>query len=439
MAVTKAPPANLEAEQSVLGAIILRPHTLDDLADLIAPPDFYREAHAKIYQALLDLYRQEEPIDLVTVYNLLKERGQIDQVGGPMFLASLSEQVGFAVNAKHYAQIVKRYAVLRQVQALAVDLYQKAADLPEDASALLEFADETLTAIDRGKPESLVFGPPEVKALAHRLVTQDDESGPDQGFATGLTDLDNLIGGLKKGEMTVVAARPSMGKTCLALAIAREVMRQFGRPAIFSLEMPRQRIHERLLGAEAIIDTKRIETGILTIDEKAAVKRAADKLALHDWWIDDTGDHTPMTLRAKCRQAVRRHGAEAVIIDYLQLMQCPRAKSQEHEVSMISKSLKALAKELHLPVIVLSQLSREVEKRTDKRPLLSDLRYSGAIEQDADVVICIYREHFYNANAPAGIAELLVRKNRNGPTGVVKVFFDAKTQRFGNLEAEGRC
>jgi replicative DNA helicase len=439
------PPANPEAEQSVLGAILVRPEAMDRIADVIVPEDFYREAHGRIYQAMLDLYGKGEPVDLVTVNALLKERGQLEGVGGPVFLAGLSEQVGFATNAEYYANLVKDKAVLRRLLDCSQEIAAGCLSPVENVAEFLDAAEHKVFQVAEAKVRP-GFSP--LSALVdNEIATLEAIWGRKDGSLTGVTsgfkDLDNYTAGFQASDLIILAARPSMGKTALALNIAFNAAYRSKPPvpvAFFSLEMSKEQLVRRLLSGEGRVDASQIRrAAFLTGDEWRKLQEAAGILLDCPIYIDDTPAATVLDIRAKSRRLKADGKLGLIIIDYLQLMQ-GRAElsSREQQISEISRSLKGLAKELQVPVIALSQLSREPEKRERKRPQLSDLRESGAIEQDADVVMFIYRDEVYRKDSAdnKGIAEVILGKQRNGPIGTVKLHFEAKFTRFDDLERE---
>jgi replicative DNA helicase len=444
------PPANPEAEQSVLGAILVRPEVLDRIADLIAPEDFYREAHGRIYRAMVDLYGRGEPVDLVTVTALLKERGQLEGVGGPVFLAGLSEQVGFATNAEYYAHLVHDKAVLRRLLDCTQEIASACLAPVENVDEFLDEAEHKIFQVAEAKvrlgvsPLSILVD----NEIATLEAIWGRKDGSLTGVTSGFTDLDNYTAGFQASDLIILAARPSMGKTALALNIAFNAAygrRGGGRQpippvpvAFFSLEMSKEQLVRRLLSSVGEVDASRIRQAFLTGQEWTRLQEAAGVLLDCPIYIDDTPAATVLDIRAKSRRLKADGKLGLIIIDYLQLMQGrTEAPSREQQISEISRSLKALSKELAVPVIALSQLSREPEKRERKRPQLSDLRESGAIEQDADVVMFIYRDEVYRKDSPdKGIAEVIIGKQRNGPIGMVKLAFRDKFTRFDDLERE---
>ncbi len=437
------PPVNPEAEQSVLGAILLRPQVMDLVADVLTPQDFYRQAHRQIYQVMIDLYNRHEPVDLVSVNHLLKERGQLEEVGGPLFLSGLSEHVGIAANADHYARLVHDKAVLRRLLECSQEIAGACLTPQEDVAEFLDWAEHRIFEVAEAKIrqgfqpiEGLVNK--EIATLEAIWGRKDDAL---TGVRSGFKDLDIYTAGFQPSDLIILAARPSMGKTALALNIAFNAA--YNKPqtpvAIFSLEMSKEQLVRRLLSSIGRVDASQIRrAAFLTTQEWAQLQEAAGYLIDCAIYIDDTPAASVLEIRAKCRRLKAEGKLGLVIIDYLQLMRGRGdAPSREQEISEISRSLKALAKELQVPVIALSQLNRRVEERPNKRPQLADLRESGAIEQDADVILFIYRDEVYREDSPdKGIAEVIIGKQRNGPTGKVKLSFMSKFTRFNDWTEE---
>jgi replicative DNA helicase len=417
---------------------------MDRVADLITPEDFYREAHGRIFKAMLDLYGKGEPVDLVTVTALLKERGHLEGVGGPVFLAGLSEQVGFAVNADYYANLVRDKAVLRRLLDCTQEIASACLSPMEDVAEFLDAAERKVFQVAEAKVRP-GFAP--LSALVdNEIATLEAIWGRKDGALTGVTsgfiDLDNYTAGFQASDLIILAARPSMGKTALALNIAFNAAYKSQPPvpvAFFSLEMSKEQLVRRLLSSVGQVDASQIRrAAFLTGQEWTRLQEAAGVLLDCPIFIDDTPAATVLDIRAKSRRLKADGKLGLIVIDYLQLMQGRAdAASREQQISEISRSLKALAKELAVPVMALSQLSREPEKRERKRPQLSDLRESGAIEQDADVVMFIYRDEVYRKDSPdQGVAEVIIGKQRNGPIGTVKLSFRDRFTRFDDLEKD---
>ena len=430
------PPANLEAEQSVLGACLIRPEALDDLVDQIKPEDFYREAHARIFRAMLDLYDASEPVDLVSVCAYLKDRGQLEAVGGPVFLAGLSESVGFATNVPYYAKLVREKAVLRRLLDASQEIAGACLAPVNNVEEFVGQAEIKISGAmeDRGTREySLAELLPEETRRIEILHEHRDQI---LGVPSGFKDLDDLTAGFQKSDLIILAARPGMGKTSLALNIAHyaaTVAENFVPVAFFSLEMSKEQLVRKLISSEGRIDGDRLRTGRMTGDEWAKLYAARGLLEDTPIYIRDDPSPTVLQIKAQARRMKKKYGVGIVVVDYLQLMRDPREKVREQQIARISGDLKGMAKELDVPVFALSQLNRELEKRPNRRPKLSDLRESGAIEQDADVVITIYRDEVYRKDSPdKGIAEVEVVKQRKGRIGLVKLTYLSQFTKFEN-------
>ena len=438
-------PHNLEAERSVLGAILLHSDTFNLASEVIDSGDFYREAHRRIFDKMVKLSERGDAIDFVTLKEELSRSGDLDEVGGPAYIAALVDGVPRSTNVEHYARIIKEKATLRSLIFSANKILANAYDAEEDADVILDQAEHAIFAIADDKVSD---GFVSLKDLAQSSLDTIEKLQSHQelvtGVPTGFTDLDEMTSGLQKGDLIIVAARPSMGKTSLVLNIAQHVgTKTTMTVGVFSLEMSKEQLFIRMLTAEARIDAHRLRGGFLGERDWGKLSQAIGTLSEAKIFIDDTASIGVLEMRAKCRRLASQHGLHLIIIDYVQLMQ-GRGKFENRtlELASISRSLKGLAKELSVPIILLSQLSRATESRSDHRPQLSDLRESGALEQDADVVAFIYREEQYaDKNAPPtdiqGVAEIIIGKQRNGPTGVVKLAFIREYTRFENL-APGR-
>jgi replicative DNA helicase len=430
----RLPPQNLEAELALLGALLIDPQTVDEVTPLLKPEDFYRDAHREVYETILALVSGEagHQVDVITVSEALRRRGTLEQVGGLPFLMELANLVPTAAHALYYAQIIREKAILRSVIDTGTRMVGMAFQGEQPAEDILEQAQQALTELarkGRREPERLHH------ILVHTLERVEQMAGQKglAGISTGFPDLDRITSGLQASDFIVVAARPSMGKTNLCLNIARNVaLREQVPVVIFSLEMSQEQLALRLIASEADIDGQRLRTGDLTEEMWGRLTQALGRLGDAPIFIDDSPGLSPLELAAKARALHRRAPLGLVIIDYLQLMSARgRAENRQQEISEISRSLKGLARELRVPVLALSQLSRAVESRTDKRPMLSDLRESGAIEQDADLVAFIYRDDYYTKDSEtAGLAEVIIAKQRNGPTGVVQLMFRKETGKF---------
>ena len=430
---TFTPPASPEAEQSVLGSILVRPEALDELCDKLEPGDFYKEAHSRIYMVMLGLYNQEKPVDLVTVSERLKEVGWLESCGGAVFLAGLSEEVGFATNALYYAGIVKDKAILRRLLDATQEIAGACLAPVEDVQAFVDAAEEKIYQIGGGQDAQAVFTESEVvPAEVRRLELIFERKKEVLGVPTGLIDLDAITGGWQNGDLILVGGRPSMGKTALALNNFAFFPAKQGIPvAFFSMEQPKEQLVQRQFASVGSVNSYRMRSNRMDGDDWANLQAAAGELLDLPIFFVDKPALTTTEIRAMARR-LRRQNIRLLIIDYLQLAKARGSQSREQEVSKISGALKALAKELSIPVIALSQLNRKVEDKPNKRPSLSDLRESGAQEQDADVVLLLYREEVYNPEKDPGLAECNIAKHRNGPIGRVKLTYLKEFMRFEN-------
>ena len=436
------PPQNIEAEESLLSAILVDNTALLEVVEVLAVQDFYRTAHQKIFAAISDLFNRGEPIDLVTLANGLKEKGHLEGVGGAAYLARLVDTVPMAVNAQHYARIVHDKAVLRRLIEKANAITKRCFQEHGGTDEIIDFAEASIFEVTEKKARQAFY--PLSKLIDGNIDFLEEKQKNKSmvtGVPTGFTHLDNLTSGFQNSDLIILAARPSMGKTALALNIARNAAVDAGVPvAIFSLEMSKEQLSLRLLCSEARIDSSRLRSGFFSMEDWDRLTDAAGVLSAAPIFIDDSPSLSAMEVRAKARRLKMDKNIGLIVIDYLQLMQGrASAERRDLEISEISRSLKALAKEINLPVIALSQLNRMLEQRNDKRPRLSDLRESGALEQDADVVAFIYRDEVYNkeeTNPHRGTAEIILAKQRNGPTGDVLLTFLAAYTRFENLAPE---
>ena len=434
--LNKVPPHNTEAEQSILSAILIENNTLQEVLEVLSEQDFYREAHRKIFKAMIELFEKNEPADLVTLTNLLKERGLLGSVGGASYLAELVDTVPMAVNATHYAKIVREKATLRCLIEQAASITTRCFEDRGDVENILDFAQRSIFDISENKIRPSFYSLADILTDTYKSVEEAYENKVlVTGVPTGYRRLDEKTSGFQPGDFIVIAGRPSMGKTALALNIARNATLETGQPtAVFSLEMSKEQLSLRMLSTEARTDSSRMRGGFLSESDLARINRAAGALYDLAIYIDDSPAISALEIRAKARRMKMEKGLGLVIVDYLQLMRGrASAERRDLEISEISRSMKALAKEVNIPVVALSQLNRKVEDRSNKRPLLSDLRESGAIEQDADVILFIYRDEVYNKdedNPNKGTAELIVAKQRNGPIGTVRLTFLEKFTRF---------
>ena len=441
--LSKIPPQHLEAEEFVLGAILIDNQAMNKVLEVLSPSAWYREAHRKIFQAMIELTEVNEAIDQVTVSECLRRRNELDQIGGAAYLAKLVAQVPTAANVRHHAKIVQEKALLRNLITVATDIVASGYRDSEKVEDLIDQAERSIFEIaERKMRPSFVPVREIVKASFETIERLYEKKERVTGVPTGFTDLDEMTSGLQPSDLIIVAGRPSMGKTALALSIAQyAAIEKRETVAIFSLEMSKEQLVLRMLCSEARVDAHKLRSGFLGRTDWPKLTSAAGRLAEAPIYIDDSPAMTVLEMRAKARRLKAERGLGLVIVDYLQLMRGRGgADNREQEISDISRSLKALAKELAIPVIALSQLSRAVETRGgDKKPQLSDLRESGAIEQDADVVMFIFREEVYRQTEEnRGVADILLRKQRNGPTGEFQMAFIDRYTRFENLETAHR-
>ncbi len=442
--LTRVPPQSLEAEESVLGAILLANETINHALEIIGPEDFYREANRAIFQTMVELSERNQPVDAITLTEALRAKGLLEEVGGAAYIAHLVTRVPSAANIAHYARIVREKSVLRRLVSVTTSLANEAYERQSDVDEFLDEAEHRIFEIAERRIAPSFHTMQDLTRESLRLIEQLYERRElVTGVPTGFTDLDRLTAGLQPSDLIIIAARPSMGKTALALNIAAYAALEADPPvgvAFFSLEMSKEQLVLRLLCSEARVDSAKVRSGYLRAEDFPRLAQAAARLSEAPIFVDDSSDISPIVLKAKCRRLARERSVRLglIIVDYLQLMRPSRpADSREREISEISRSLKALAKELKVPVVALSQLNRQVENRADRRPLLADLRESGAIEQDADVIAFIYRDEVYNKNSKdVGVAEIIVAKQRNGPVDTVKLTFLPQYTRFENYISE---
>jgi replicative DNA helicase len=436
--IERLPPQSVEGEEAVLGSLLIDPDAIIRLATILRPEDFYREKHGWIYDCILALHERREPVDFLTVCDELDRREQLDEVGGAAFITMLVNAVPTSIHAEYYARIVERAATRRRLIDAAGQIAGLAYQEADDVEEVVDHAEQILFGVsERRISRELVPIRQVVSDYYDRIEYLTRHQGELIGIPTGFTDIDKLLGGLQRSDMVILAARPSVGKTSLALSIAHNAAKMYGqRVAFFSLEMADEQVVQRLISAETGIDSQRLRRGKIADDEWSRFVKAASDLAEIHFFIDDTPGISALELRTKARRVHAEVGIDLIVVDYLQLMRGDiRAENRVQEISAISRALKALARELNVPVLALSQLSRGVESRTDKRPILSDLRESGALEQDADVVIFIYRDEMYNENTERkNIADIIVAKHRNGPTGAVALYFKKELAQFREAE-----
>lgn len=438
----KIPPQSHEAEQSVLGSILIDQESIARVADIVSPEDYYHEAHRQIYQAMLNLFEHRSPIDLVTVSEELEKAKHFESVGGATYLTNLVNSVPSASNVEHYAAIVGQKATLRRLIQASTKIGELGFDEELDIAKVLDNAEQSLFAVSQRSLKQNFVAIKDILAESFERIDElHKNKGVLRGVPTGFRDLDALLSGLQRSDLVIIAARPSMGKTAIVTNIAAHAaIKEKKSVAFFSLEMGRDQLADRLTSLESGVDSWRIRTGNLTDEDFEKIGYAFGTLAEAPIFIDDSPTLNIMEIRSKCRRLQMDKGLDLVVVDYLQLME-GRSRGNENnrvqEISEISRSLKTLAREINVPVIALSQLSRAVEQRPDKRPMLSDLRESGSIEQDADVVMFIYRDEYYHKDSDRkGITELLIRKHRNGPIGDVELFFIPEQTRFRSVDRQ---
>ncbi|MFC1598286.1 replicative DNA helicase [Patescibacteria group bacterium] len=435
------PPHNDEAEEAVLGALLIDQDAIIKIADIIASADFYADKHRLVFEAMSELYSKREPIDSLSVADTLQKQNLLKEVGGRSFLASLTNAVPTASNVQYYAKIVQQSATLRRLIKAGHDIVQLGQEESDDVETLLDQAEQSLFGVSQKfLKQNFVPLHSVLTDAFDRLDEMHRTEGAMRGLPTGFADMDSVLGGLQKSDLVILAARPSMGKTGLALDIARYAAVEAKVPtALVSLEMSKDQLGDRLLCAEANVDLWKMRTGKLSNDEDFAnIGRAMGKLAEAPLFIDDSANANIMEIRTKARRLQMEHGIGLLVVDYLQLMEGRNTSSSDNrvqEIAEISRGLKSIARELNIPVLALSQLSRAVEQLSPPVPKLSHLRESGSIEQDADVVMFIYREEYYKRDTDRkNIADIFVAKHRNGPTGQFELFFDIEKASFKNLE-----
>lgn len=439
----RIPPQNVEAEQSVLGAMLIEREAISKAAEFLRPQDFYREAHRLIYGAILQLYNRSEAVDLITLTEQLRREDQLEAVGGISYVTSLANSIPTAANVVYHAKIVEEKALLRGLINTATHIAGLGYEANEDVINILDQAERMILEVANRKVTG-DFAPIKTVILEafNKIEQLYNSKGGITGLSTGFIDFDRLTAGLQPSDLILVAARPSMGKTAFVLNIAQHVaLKEKKSVAFFSLEMSKEQLVQRMLCAEAKIDSQRLRIGQLRDEDWKELMKAIDRLSAAPIFIDDTAGITVTEMRSKARRLKVEHDLKLVVIDYLQLMQgsggSSRSENRQQEISEISRSLKSLARELGVPVIALSQLSRGVESRTSKKPMLSDLRESGSLEQDADIVAFLYREDYYNPETEdKNVAEVIISKHRNGPVDTVRLGFLKQFTKFTNLSNE---
>ncbi len=440
LSLKKLPPHQKEAEQCVLGACLKSNQAFARSLEILSPDDFYSSTHQRIYSAMADMFEVNETVDVLTLTDRLQKKDSLEACGGMEYLLELEEKVPTAEAVSHHSKIVREKKVLRDLIATATEIVTQSYEAFEDVETILDQAEQAIFEISEKRTRRSYFPINEIVKKSFQYIEElFEKPGMITGVETGFTDLDHMTSGFQPSDLIILAARPSMGKTSFALDIARfAAMQRKVATAVFSLEMAKEQLALRMLCAEAKVNSTKLRTGYLSKEDWPRLTTAAGRISEAPIFIDDSPALTALDVRARTRRLKAEHDIGLVIIDYLQLMHARgKTESRQLEISEISRSLKALAKEINVPVMALSQLSRGVESRTDKRPLLSDLRESGAIEQDADVVAFIYRDEVYNPEtAEPGVAELLIRKQRNGPIGDVKLTFIHEFTRFTNHSDE---
>lgn len=438
--IGRIPPHNIEAEQAVLGCMLLDADIIPTVTELIRSEDFYREDHREICEAILDITEKAGPIDIITVSEQLQLRGTLDQAGGLDYLASIAGAVPTTANAKHYAKIVEEKSLLRKLIKASSEIAAMSFDASDEAVYVLDKAEKSIFDIlQKRSTQGFTHIKDVLLDTFNRLEELYNSKSYITGIPTGFTDLDLKTAGLQNSDLILIAARPGMGKTAMALNIAQYAAVQKHVPvAIFNLEMSKDQLVNRMLSSEVMVDSQKMRTGKLEDDDWNKIAQALAPLSEAPIYIDDTPGISVMDIRAKCRRLKLEKNLGLVVIDYLQLMQGRgRSENRQQEVSEISRSLKILAKELNVPVVTMSQLSRGPESRNDHRPMLSDLRESGAIEQDADIVMFLYRDDYYNAETEKkNIAEVIIAKHRNGSTGTIELRWFGEYTKFANLKRD---
>ncbi|MFH1657221.1 MAG: replicative DNA helicase [bacterium] len=438
----KIPPQNIEAEQSLLGSLMLDKNAVNTVADFLHPSDFYKGIHREIYQAILDLFEKGEPVDLLSVSSLLKERNKLEEVDGHGYLTELINSVPNALHASNYAKIIQHKRILRDLIDASYDIGIMGHNETEDVDVLVDNAEKRIFNISQKSLKQRFVSVKETLEQAwERIDKLCKEKGRTRGIPSGFTDLDNMLSGFQKSDLIILAARPSLGKSSLALNIARSGAVQSGLPVgIFSLEMSKDQVVDRLIASQANIDLWKLRTGQLSSEgvnnDFMRIQQSLDVLSKTPIFIDDTAGINIIQMRAMARRLQAEHGLGMIVVDYLQLMESRNQNlGSVQQMTEISRSLKGLARELDIPVLALSQLSRAVEQRSPQIPRLSDLRETGALEQDADVVMFIHREDKYRENTDReNIADIIIAKHRNGPVGKIELYFDESTASFKSLE-----
>ena len=435
----RIPPHSIEAEQSVLGSMIMDHDAVIVASEILRASDFYRPDHAQIFAAIMELYTSGNPIDLITIQDKLVQHGVLEQIGGISYIADLASSVPTSAHIKQYAKIVQEKSTLRKLIKVSTDISAKSFEAEESLDHIMNFAEKSIFDVLQNKKTEDFTGIDEIVLTSIEKIEEAHKSkGGITGIETGFIDLDHRTAGLQPSDLILVAARPSMGKTAFSLNIIQTAgIKNKKRVAVFSLEMSKDQLVSRMLCAEAMIDSQKARTGMLEPSDWERIGQSLPNITSSRIYIDDTPGINVMDMRAKCRRLKMEKGLDLIMIDYLQLMSGvgDNGASRQQEISDISRSLKALAREMQAPVIALSQLSRACEQRTDHRPMLSDLRESGAIEQDADVVMFLYRDEYYHPDTEKkNVGEVIIAKQRNGPTGTVELVWLGQYTKFANMQ-----
>lgn len=438
--IRRIQPHNKEAEQSVIGAMLMDRDVISDVADLLSREDFYNAQYGILYEAMVELYNEGKPVDMVTLNDHLKKKNVPEEISNPVFIGEIISAVPTSANARQYAQIVQDKSVLRKLIKLCEDTEKNSFLASEDVDNILEEAEQSIFKLVQSKSGSSDFTP--ISKIVINVINEIEEAARNKGKVTGLStgfiDLDNMLTGLHGGEFILVAARPAMGKTAFVLNIAHDLAVVHNVPvALFSLEMSKEQLVSRMIAIDAMVDSKSMKLGNLSDDDWDKVIESTEVIAKAPLYIEDNSAVTVSDLRSKCRKLKQNHNIGIIILDYLQLMSTTRkVESRQQFIAEVSRAMKTMARELNIPVIALSQLSRAVDSRPDHKPVLSDLRESGSIEQDADVVMFIYRDEYYNPDTTTkpGTAEVIVAKQRSGETGSVDLIWLGKYTKFANRE-----
>ena len=434
----KVPPHNAEAEQTVLASAMIDHVAVEKIVNLLSYDDFYYEANKEIYDSIKQIHLQNIPVDAVTVFEELKKRGKIDYVGGFEYLATLTENIITSKNVEAYCNIIREKSTLRKLISASHAILEKGYKENDDVQKIIELAESRIFAISQNRSINSFAEIKEVLMTVFNQLEERAKSGSNiTGLTTGYTDLDRMTSGLQRSDLILLAARPSMGKTALALNIAMNAVKSGASVALFSLEMSKEQYVQRIISMESMVDSSKLRTGSLDDDDWTRLINTMSLISNYDVYIDDTPSVSLFEMMSKCRRLKIEKGLDLIVVDYLQLMSDGgRPDSRQQEISNISRGLKALARELDCPVMALSQLSRAPEQRNDHRPVMSDLRESGAIEQDADVVMMLYRDEYYykEESERKGITDVIITKQRNGPVGTVELAWIAQFTKFGNIQ-----